>query len=116
MITDGYAEASESCKKESNAENLGTRQREQTEADDSQQMNQDKIEENRTFAWGRFPKRLLPGSNLLNGGLAHVTSCCVISRTRPVTTRPAESSRREDENVTTTQLKLPQAFPNRSFA
>jgi hypothetical protein len=55
MITDGSAEASESRKKESNAEHLGTRQREQTQADDSQQVNQDKIEENRAFAWGRFP-------------------------------------------------------------
>jgi hypothetical protein len=74
MITDGYAEASESRNKKGKAENLGTRQREQNQADDSQEMNQSKIEENRTFARGRFPKRPVPRSDLLNGSLAHVTS------------------------------------------
>jgi hypothetical protein len=65
---------------------LETRQREQKQADDSQEMNQGKIEENRAFARGRFPKRLVPRSDLLNGSLAHVTSCSVISSTRPTQT------------------------------
>lgn len=86
MIADGYAQASQSRKKESNAENLQTRQRKQNQADDSQKMNQSKIEENRTFARGRFPKRPVPRSDLLNGSLAHVTSCYVISSTRQTQT------------------------------
>ena len=40
MITDGYAETSESRKNKGNAENLGTRQREQKQADDRQKVNQ----------------------------------------------------------------------------
>lgn len=86
MITDGYTEASESRKKKGKTENLGSRQREQKQADDSQEMNQDKVKENRTFARGRFPKRPVPRSDLLNGSLTHVTSCSVISSTRPTQT------------------------------
>ena len=71
MITDSYAEASESRKKKGKAENLGTRQREQKQADDSQEMNQSKIEENRAFPRGRFPKRPFPRPNPLERSFAH---------------------------------------------
>jgi hypothetical protein len=56
MITDGYAEGSQSRKKKGKAENLGTRQRKQKQADDSQEMNQSKIEENRTLRGAGFQK------------------------------------------------------------
>jgi hypothetical protein len=74
MITDRYAEASESRKNKGKAENLGTRQREQKQADDREKVNQGKIEENRAFMWGWFPKGLVPRSDLLNGSVAHVSS------------------------------------------
>ena len=74
MITNGYAETSESREEKRNADNPGIRQREKKQADYSQEVNQRKIEENCAFAWGGFPKRPLPGPSLLRDGIAHFES------------------------------------------
>jgi hypothetical protein len=81
MVTDRRAETAESRKKQSEAENLQARQRKKNQPDDSQYVYQDKIKKNPGFASRRSPKWPLPGSNFVNGSLAHCCACGAISRT-----------------------------------
>jgi hypothetical protein len=74
MVRDRYAKSSQRHKKESNAQNLETRQREKNHADDSQYMNKDEKEEHRAFAGFGFPERPFPRPSYLRSTLAHLAS------------------------------------------
>src|SRR5712692_2942281 len=75
MVTDRRAETAESREKQREAENLQARKWKKNQPDDSQYVYQDKIKKNSRFASGRSPKGLFPGSNFVNGGLAHCCAC-----------------------------------------
>src|SRR5712692_8505297 len=81
VVTHRRAETAESHEKQSEAENLQARKRKKNQPNDSQYVYQDKIKKNSRFASSRFPKGLFPGSNFVNGGLAHCCACGTISRT-----------------------------------
>src|SRR5712691_1788680 len=81
MVTDRRAETAESREKQSEAENLQARKRKKNQPDDSQYVYQDKIKKNSRFASRRSPKGLFPGSNFVNGSLAHCCARGTISRT-----------------------------------
>src|SRR5712692_1368197 len=103
MVANRRAETSERREEERYAQDLQAGERVENQPRDSQNVYQDKIEKNARFASGRPPKGLFPRPNLLNGALAHVGSCCVISRTRPA---PIRRQRPSGVNVKNTAALL----------